>query len=380
MDEFAKVCDIAVKTKQQLDSAQREIKKMNKVLKSRKRRAASTNSMPSTQAQHIDVATQVSEAPVSSLSISWANLLVELRSQASSQIQEMRATIAAKDCQLKHQKREMERLNTKVATLTHENNLAHLALQQNMSTYSSSTTGSVSITGSVFDSTLPESEPDTLEVTKSPDVSLPSPAQVTRRREESGQITKMLDSVDKLAKQYSPQDRYHQPNVANLSQLRSEVVPDSLFNYELAALWMFAEVPTEEETVQYDRLLENELRPPPIHSPPLRRPYVNWTTLNKHRRKNLPDPQLFPVYSVPVDPSFYTDTTKYKPADKHIGDLPSGLIATNKQCGCAACIPPFGSRHGLMTDMGVIGMPADPVHGYCWDDDTGGWVIATGCC
>lgn len=182
MDEFAKVCDIAVKTKQQLDSAQREIKKKNKVLKSRKRRAASTNSMPSTQAQHIDVATQVSEAPVSSLSISWANLLVELRSQASSQIQEMRATIAAKDCQLKHQKREMERLNTKVATLTHENNLAHLALQQNMSTYSSSTTGSVSITGSVFDSTLPDSEPDTLEVTKSPDVSLPSPAQVTRRR------------------------------------------------------------------------------------------------------------------------------------------------------------------------------------------------------
>ena len=339
--------------------------------------------MPSTQAQHIDVATQVSEAPVSSLSISWANLLVELRSQASSQIQEMRATIAAKDCQLKHQKREMERLNTKVATLTHENNLAHLALQQNMSTYSSSTTGSVSITGSVFDSTLPESEPDTLEVTKSPDVSLPSPAQVTRRSEESGQITRMLDSVDKLAKHYSPKHRYHQPNHTNISQPRSTVVPDSLFNYEMAALWMFAQDPTEEEMVQYDRHLEQELRPAPISSPPLRRPYVNWTNLNKHRRKNLPDPQLFPVSSVPVDPTYYMDTARYKPADYHTihsycGPVP--LRLTKEECGCVKCVPPFGQKYGLMTDMGIIGMPTEPVHGYCWDDDTGGWVIATGCC
>ena len=56
--------------------------------------------------------------------------------------------------QLKYQKREIERLNNKVATLPHDNNLAHLSLQQNMSTYSSS------ITGSVFDSTMSDSEPD----------------------------------------------------------------------------------------------------------------------------------------------------------------------------------------------------------------------------
>ena len=144
---------------------------------------------------------------------------------------------------------------------------------------------------------------------------------------------------------------------------------------------MFAEVPTEEEIVQYDRHLEKELHPPPIYSPPLRRPYVNWTTLNKHRRKNLPDPELFPLYSVPADPTYYTDITKYKPADKHITALlPGGFIATAKQCGCAACLPPFGYQFGLMTDMGIIGMPTDPVHGYCWDDDTCGWVIATGCC
>ena len=347
---------------------------MSKALKSRKRRGDSLLSIPSSQqAQMINVATQGVEAPVSSLCNSWANLLVQLRSQSSSQIQEMRATIAAKDCQLKHQRREIERLNTKLATLTHDNNLAHLSLQQNMSTYSSS------ITGSVFDTTMSDSVTETLE-NISPDVTLPSPTEIARRLEENNQISRMLDSVDKLAKQYSPQDRYHQPSNTNLSQSRSAVVPDSLFNFELAGLWMFAEDPTEEEMTQYDRHLVQELRPPPIHSPHLRRPYVNWTTLNKHRRKNLPDPQLFPLYSVPAVPTFYTDRDKYKPADDHINLLPGGLFATKQQCGCAACLPPFGSQFGLMTDMGVIGMPTEPVHGYCWDDDTGGWVIATGCC
>ena len=366
VSDFTKVYDIAVKTKRQLDSAQMNLKKMSKVLKSRKRRGETMLSMPSAaQTQRID--------EVSSLSNSWTNLLVQLRSQSSSQIQEMRATIAEKDLQLKHQKRDIERLTTKVATLTHDNNLAHLSLQQNMSTYSSS------ITGSVFDTTMSDSVTETLE-NISPDVTLPSPTEIARRLEENNQISRMLDSVDKLAKQYSPQDRYHQPSNTNLSQSRSAVVPDSLFNFELAGLWMFAEDPTEEEMTQYDRHLVQELRPPPIHSPHLRRPYVNWTTLNKHRRKNLPDPQLFPLYSVPAVPTFYTDRDKYKPADDHINLLPGGLFATKQQCGCAACLPPFGYQFGLMTDMGVIGMPTDPVHGYCWDDDTGGWVIATGCC
>ena len=92
---------------------------------------------------------------------------------------------------------------------------------------------------------------------------------MARREEESGQITRMLDSVDKLAKQYSPKDRYHQPNVTNLSQSRAAVIPESLFNYELAALWMHAEDPSEEELAQYDRHLEQELRPALQELPPL---------------------------------------------------------------------------------------------------------------
>ena len=124
--------EIAVKTKQQLDSAQMKIKKMSKILKSRKRRSDCVLSMAS--AKRVDMATQVAEAPVSPLSNNWANLLLELRSQSSLQMQEMRATIDAKDSQLKYQKKEIERLAIKVATLTHDNNLAHLSLQQNLPT------------------------------------------------------------------------------------------------------------------------------------------------------------------------------------------------------------------------------------------------------
>ena len=57
--------------------------------------------------------TQVADAPVSSLSTSWTNMMVLLRSQSSLQMQEMRTTIAAKDFQLKDQKREITRLSTK---------------------------------------------------------------------------------------------------------------------------------------------------------------------------------------------------------------------------------------------------------------------------
>ena len=104
------------------------------------------------------------------------------------------------------------------------------------------------------------------------------------------------------------------------------------------------------------------------------RPTVNWANFNKHRRKNLPDPELFPISSVPEDPAYYTNMAMYKPEDLHNSSW------TPKECGCVKCVPHFGHRYGLMTtDMGVIAMPDSAVHGYRWDDFAGGWVIATGC-
>ena len=146
-------------------------------------------------------------------------------------------------------------------------------------------------------------------------------------------------------------------------------------------IWLYADnqEPTQEETAMYEFHIQKQVRHPPIFSPNLPRPTVNWSTLNKHKRKNLPDPERFPIKSVPADPNFYKDVTKYKPAAKHITDLPGGLLATTEQCGCAACVPPFGLQHGLRTDLGIIAMPENAVHGYKWDESSAGWVIATGC-
>jgi hypothetical protein len=105
--DLAKVCKIAVKTKQQLTSAQMKIKKLTKVLKSSKRREDSMLSIPPAHVKMINMATQLDEAPGSSLSNNWASLLLQLRSQSSSQLQDMRATIADKDNQLMSQKKEI---------------------------------------------------------------------------------------------------------------------------------------------------------------------------------------------------------------------------------------------------------------------------------
>ena len=141
-------------------------------------------------------------------------------------------------------------------------------------------------------------------------------------------------------------------------------------------IWLFADTdmePSVEEQAMYEFHLQKEVRGLPIYSPNLPRPTVNWINLNKHRRKNLPDPELFPISSVPEDPTYYyNNVAMYKPVDLHNSSW------TPKECGCVKCLPHFGQRYGLTTDMGVIAMPDSAVHGYRWDDYTGGWVIATG--
>ena len=203
-----------------------------------------------------------------------------------------------------------------------------------------------------------------------------------KAKQERASMTRLSNTVDQLAKKY---DRYNLLTHTNALNTRCDadglpcIVPR-----ELMGIWLFADTmdPTTEESAMYEFHLNKQIRPPPIYSPNLPRPTVNWANLNKHRRKNLPDPELFAVHSVPADPTYYTDRTKYKPADQHNnGEDPmkSARIISGKDCGCAKCVPPFGRRYGLMTDMGVIAMPDTSVHGYKWDDLVADWVIATGC-
>ena len=187
------------------------------------------------------------------------------------------------------------------------------------------------------------------------------------RQKERDKVAELVHAVDSVSAKYYATDRYSHVSIkTNPTLLEGLSVCDVFY-----AMCVFHGDPTEAEIQKYDKFLADQLRPPPIYSPSFPKPYVNWTNLNKHRRKNLPDPELFPVHLAPEDPDFYTN--KYKSADKH---HPLNLDWTKEKCGCVQCVPPFGQKVGLMTDMGIIGMPLESVHGYCWDDKTASWVIS----
>ena len=187
------------------------------------------------------------------------------------------------------------------------------------------------------------------------------------RQKERDKVALLVHAVDSVAAKYYATDRYSHVSIkTNPNTFEGPSVCDLFY-----AMCVFHDKPTEAEIKKYDNYLADQLRPPPIFSPSFPKPYVNWTNLNKHRRKNLPDPELFPVHMAPEDPDYYTN--KYKSAAKH---HPLNLDWTKEKCGCVKCVPPFGQKVGLMTDMGIIAMPLEPVHGYCWDDKTAAWVIS----
>ena len=307
--------------------------------------------------QTSDIATQVDgDTTMSSLTSSWHNLLLQLRAQSSTELQKTTTTNTMQAKKMLSQEREIQRLTSKVASLTHDNNQAHLALQQNMSVYSSS------ITGSVFDSTMSDLDPEK-RATPEPAPPLPPPA-VLPRLDDSVQISKMLDSVDRLARMYSPPDRYHKPSMVNLFKPRNDVEHDKLFNFEFAAMWMNANDATAEEEAEYDRHLERELRITPIHSPHLKKPVVNWNRLNPGQFKNLPKAFAFTVEGCPQDPDFYL-------AVDEVGSYPD----VRKILRWKNTRFPFGKLYGFGTNMGPVAVPDVAVHGYRCCENTGSWVI-----
>ena len=299
----------------------------------------------------------VDSTTVSSLTSSWHTLLLQLRAQSSTELQKARDTNTMQAKKILAKEREIERLATKVASLTHDNNQAHLALQQNMSVYSSS------ITGSVFDSTMSVDDPDE-GVTPEPAPTLPPLAELPRRL-DSNKISEMLDSVDMLARVYSPPDRYHKPSNVNLFKPRNDVEPDKLFSFEFAALWMNANDATAEEEAEYDRHLEKELRITPIHSPRLKKVSVNWNRLNPGQFKNLPKAEAIPLQGCSPDPNFYL-------AVEISGSYPEErkILKWNKNNRF-----PFGKLYGFETNLGNVSVPDVAIHGYRCCEIYGYWTI-----
>ena len=98
-------------------------------------------------------------------------------------------------------------------------------------------------------------------------------------RQERVELSKLSDVVDRLARKY---DRYNLISTTNIHNTRCH--PDGLpciVPRDMMGLWLFADPtmdPTAEESAMYEFHMNQQTRPPPIYSPNLPRPTVNWNT------------------------------------------------------------------------------------------------------
>ena len=257
------------------------------------------------------------------------------------------------------------------AALVHQNNLRHLAStmhagNEEYCTLSGAPEETLHKSPLTASMKVPDSsikDPEEIK-TSEPAFMMPSSAELPRRLDDTNQISRMLDSVDRIARVYSPPHRYHKPNHVNLSKSRYDVTPDKLFNFEFAALWMYASDATAEEEAAYDLHLQKEARPPPVHSPTLQQPCVDWTSLNPSQYRNLPTPEEFSVRGCSQDPTFYTDTELdvYSSYNKRV------LSWEKKR-------HPFGALFGFQTNLGVVAVPHQPLFGYRCCPVSGTWMI-----
>ena len=82
------------------------------------------------------------------------------------------------------------------------------------------------------------------------------------------------------------------------------------------------------------------------------------------RVRNIPDPGYYPVLGVSQDPNFYDREYWYKhPENKrnyYNYDVRSGEY-------------PHGRLHGYLTNVGIVPVPEEPVHGYVFRN--GSWIL-----
>ena len=154
-----------------------------------------------------------------------------------------------------------------------------------------------------------------------------------------------------------------------------------------------------------------------IKNRPTERPYprVDWTKVNIHTKRNLPQPSKLPVHGCPQDPLIYPDAPDPKGRVMEYYSVTSKCNVTG--CEHKPCIPPsgctttthpdrlskegsftaisrdekevlltnvyhplkttwapFGTAKGFPTNLGVVAMPSDPVGGYLYTEDQG-WVL-----
>ena len=150
-------------------------------------------------------------------------------------------------------------------------------------------------------------------------------------------------------------------------------------------------------------------------STPNKEPYpqVDWSKINSHTVKNLPQPSYLPIFGCPQDPGIYPDSPD--PKGRVMECLESSTQCFLPDCDHITCIPPqlqsftttyhsgsssssiqaitknedgkivlqktyqsvqttpFGRAAGFQTSLGVVAPPASPIRGYIYTDE--GWRL-----
>ena len=112
-------------------------------------------------------------------------------------------------------------------------------------------------------------------------------------------------------------------------------------------------------------LLTSDLKDPQDDvkcSPPvIRYPTIDITKCNIRSIANVPTPQKHPIHGCSDDPNFYNKIVRGEGDESH-----KQFIKFNRH-------GPFGVAYGYRTNLGIVPVPDEPVHGYVWQDD--GWVL-----
>ena len=102
---------------------------------------------------------------------------------------------------------------------------------------------------------------------------------------------------------------------------------------------------------------------------------VDFTKMNSHFIRNIPEPVFFPVLGCSQDPMFYCK---------------EGMLSTNnpernyynKSCENRNYRYPHGGIYGYETDVGIVPVPAEPIHGHVWKNgheirnrNDGKWIV-----
>ena len=93
---------------------------------------------------------------------------------------------------------------------------------------------------------------------------------------------------------------------------------------------------------------------------------IDLTKVNQFFLRNIPKPEFLPILGCSEDPDFYSDEWIKLDSVDYWGNR-NKLPPRHKQQA------PFGSLYGFKTDVGIVPVPEEPIHGHVWKE--GAWVL-----